>query len=225
MAIEHRVIPDDLLHEPKGVVSAAANTAYFSSGTSSGVWKKVGVETLKGLAGDSGLADSKVLTDGANGFKLARDKAYGVMSITENGNAKAMAAAVDPTLANVSDYVLFSGTGAPWVSESLYGVTFNTDRLIAPVSGVYDFRSWLNLESYPTNTASVGFRFKVNNSTFSPRTNILKSNSAGDHGNFSSFGLITLSAGDYVQLFVASSAAGNLIIRNANCTLELLRAT
>jgi hypothetical protein len=225
MAIEHRVIPDSELHEPKGVVAAASNTTYFANGSGTGAWKKVGAETLKGIAGDSGLSDRKLLTDGANGFKLVLDKAHGVMAITENGNAKVMTAAADPTLANTADYVLFSGTGAPWASESLFNTTFNTDRLIASVPGVYNFRAWINLSAYPTNTALVGFRFKISNSTFSPRTSILKSNSAGDHGNFSAFGLVTLGLGDYVQLYVASSAAGNLVVRNANCTLELVRAT
>jgi hypothetical protein len=40
MAIEHKVIPDAQLHEPKGVVSATSGTNYEANGAGSGSWKK-----------------------------------------------------------------------------------------------------------------------------------------------------------------------------------------
>lgn len=146
------------------------------------------------------------------------------MGITSNTANFAITAAADATLQSTADYVLFTGVGAPWVGESLYGVTFDINKLVAPVAGVYDIRFWSNVATYPSNTAFVGARFKVNNTTWSPRTTVTKSNSAGDAGNMNAFGLVTLAANDYIQLFVASSATGNLSIRNANLTMDLKRA-
>lgn len=38
MAIEHALIPDAQLHEPKGVASATAKTMYVANGAGSGTW-------------------------------------------------------------------------------------------------------------------------------------------------------------------------------------------
>jgi len=147
------------------------------------------------------------------------------MGVTNNTTNFGVTAAVDSTLMTTSDYVLYTGVGAPFVGESLYGVTFDTNKLVAPVAGVYEVRMWSNISGFPTNTAKVGYKFKVNNTTWSPRSAIIKSNSVGDNGTISAFGLVTLAASDYVQLFIASSATGNLVIQNLNLTLELKRAT
>lgn len=225
MSIQHELLPDGKLHEPKGIVAASANTAYVANGAGTGTWQKIGSDAIKGLSGDGGVVGKRIISDGTNGFSMVTDSAYGVMGISNNGNNFAVTAAVDPTLVSTADYVLFTGTGAPWIFETANAVTFDTNRLIAPVAGVYNFKAWGNVSSYPSNTALVGFRFKINNTTFSPRTALIKSTAAGDYGNVSAFGMITLAANDYVQLFVASSATGNLIVQSFNCTLELRKAS
>lgn len=225
MAIQHKSIPDSELHEPKGVVSAPLNSTYLATGTGTGSWSKIGASSLKNLSGDAGASGKVLLTNGSDGFTLSTLSAFGVMSITNNGNAITLAAAADLSLVSTADYVLVTGTGAPWAGESLFGVTFDTNKLTAPIAGVYDFRMWASISQYPTSTGSLGFRFRINGTTWSPRTIISKSNAAGDYGNVSGFGLVSLNAGDYVQLYVASSSAGNLIIQNSNCTMDLKRAT
>lgn len=225
MSIQHKDIPDAQLHEPKGAASAATNSAYFATGAGSGAWKKVGTETLKGLTGDGGVSELKLITDGTNGFTLRRDAAYGVMGITNNGNNFAITAAVDPNLVTNSDYVLFTGTGAPWASEVAFGTTFTTDRITVQVAGVYVIRAWANVVGYPSNTAKIGAKFRINGSTFSPRTAMVKSTAVGDIGNLSAFGYATLAVNDFIQLYVASDTTGNLLVRDLNLTLELVRAT
>ena len=223
--VEHKNLPESQLHEPKGVSTAANREVYVANGTGSGAWQKIKSENLQGLTGDGGLSGRIPVSDGAGGFTLATKNAYGGMGITSNSNNFAVTAGADATLQTVGDYVLFAGAGAPWVAENLFGVTFSTDRLIAPVAGVYEIKFWGNVTGYPSTSALVGSRFKINNSTWSTRTAVCKSNAAGDVGVLSSFGLVTLAANDYVQLFVASSATGNLVLKNANFTLELKRAT
>ena len=60
MAIEHKDIADPDLHEPKGVSSAAAGSAYISDGAGSGDWKTV--------PDPDGAGDKQVfVADGAGG--------------------------------------------------------------------------------------------------------------------------------------------------------------
>jgi hypothetical protein len=43
---EHKDLPDNQLHEPKGVAAASINTAYVANGAGSGTWKKIGISQL-----------------------------------------------------------------------------------------------------------------------------------------------------------------------------------
>lgn len=224
MTIQHKDIPDSLLHEPKGVASATSGSVYSANGLGSGVWKRVSTDMLSGSSGDLGVAGKKFLTNGTNGVTLVADGLYGAMTITNNTNAFSVPTAVDSTLNTNSDYVLFTSTGAPWLPENLNGLTFNTDRLTATVSGVYRIDLWSNITQFPYNTAKVSVKHRINGTTFSARHPMTKSNSAGDAGNISGFGLVTLNIGDYIQLMVASTAAGGLILSDVNVTVTLIRA-
>lgn len=221
MAIIHKNLPDNQLHESKGVSSASVNTSYIANGSGSGTWKKVPSAGLGGLSGDSGITDRPIVTNGSGEFKLLHPYAVGVMGVTNNSVNFAVSAAVDTSLQSTSDYVAFAGVGAPWSGEITTNVTFSTDRLTVVNSGLYEVRFWANITSYPSNTAMVGARFRINGSTWANRTVVVKSNSAGDAGHFTAFGLVNLNANDYVQLAVASTVAGNLVIKNANFTVEL----
>lgn len=223
MTIQHKNIPDAQLHEPKGVASATAESVYHSNGLGSGSWKKVSTPSLKGLTTDGGSSDLKLVTDGAEGFTLKRNAAYGSLVINSNNNAFSAIAAADPTLASTSDYVLFTGTGAPWTSESLNGITFTTDRLTVPVTGVYKFDLWANVNQYPSTSAKLAFRYRINGSTFATRYPMTKSNAAGDSGSISASGLISLAANDYIQLYIASTVTGSVILQAVNLTLTLER--
>lgn len=39
--IEHKDLPDELLHEPKGIYSAMEKTLYFADGLGSGTWRTI----------------------------------------------------------------------------------------------------------------------------------------------------------------------------------------
>lgn len=223
MAIQHASIPDSQLHEPKGVVTATQNSSYFANGSGSGVWKKVGTETLKGLSGDGGNTGLKLVTDGTNGFVLRRDAAYGAMVINNNTANFAVTAAADSTLNTDTDYALFSGGGAPWTSENLFGITFNTERLIVPVNGVYRIDFWASVKSFPNTAAKLSVKYRINGTTFSTRHPVVKSNSAGDEDQLTGFGLIQLNANDYLQLYLASTHTGNVVFSDVNTTLSLVR--
>lgn len=224
MAIQHSNIPDAQLHEPKGVASAALNTSYFADGSGSGDWKKVGVETLSGLSGDGSVARLKVVTDGANGFDLYRDYAFGKMHITNNSTPFALTAVADTTLNTASQYTLLTGSGAPFANGLEDGVTFSTNKLTVNHSGVYDLNFWACLTGFPSNTAKVGLKFKINGTTFSDMKVVTKSNSNGDDGLLAACDLVSLTANDYIQLYIASDTTGNVVINNMALTMKMIKA-
>lgn len=224
MAIQHKNIPDAELHESKGVATATANTAYFANGSGSGTWKKTGVETLSGLSGDGGVARLKVVTDGSNGFDLYRDYAFGKMHITNNSTPFALTAVADTTLNTASQYTLLTGSGAPFANGLEDGVTFSTNKLTVQHDGVYDLNFWACLTSFPSNTARIGMKFRINGTTFSDMKVVTKSNSNGDDGLMAACDLVELSANDYIQLYIASDTTGNVIINNSALTMKMIKA-
>lgn len=226
MAIQHKNIADADRHEPKGATTATVNQVYASDGAGSGTWTKIKSPNLQGVAGDAGSSNNKIVTDGGNGFVLRRNAVYGTMAITGNTNAFVVAAAADATLNTNSDYVLFTGTGAPWASENLKEVTFTTNRLTVPVTGLYKIDMWSTIIGWPGTSSKISVKHRINGGTFSTRHPMARTPATvNDPGELTGFGHISLSANDFVQLYVASSAAGNLIFSDLNITLTLVDQT
>lgn len=225
MTIQHRLIPDAELHEPKGVSTATSQQVYHADGLGSGVWKRPDGLSIKGLTGDGGSTNKNIISDGTDGFTYRMHKAYGGMGITNNAANFAMTAAVDPGLNTDSDYVLLTGGGAPWISSvTSLEIPFSVDRLTVPVNGVYFIDLWCNISLFPNINAKVSFKYRVNGTTFGPRKTVVKSNAAGDYGTLVGSGFITLAAGNYVQVMAASTHTGNLVIGDANGSLLLFHA-
>lgn len=223
MSIQHELLPDGKLHEPKGIVAASANTAYVANGAGTGTWKKIGSDAIKGLSGDGGVTNKLILTDGANGFVLAPAYANGEMLFSDNGNAFAITASADTTLHTTSQYALFTGTGAPFASANLDGVTFTTDRLTFTKAGLYQVGFWCTIEGFPSNTAKVAFRYRKNGTTVSSLKVINKSNSAGDIKVMSYTVFVQLAANDYLQVMIASDTTGNVVIGDMGLSAHLIK--
>lgn len=118
-----------------------------------------------------------------------------------------------------------TGTGFPWASENLHDITFDTNKLTINISGIYMINLWANIVQYPSSTAKVSIRYLVNGVTYSSRKPTVKSGGVGAIDQLNGFGLISLSAGDFIQLAVASDATGNIIFGDVNSTLQLVRVT
>ena len=225
MSIQHNLITDPNIHEPKGVATASVGEVYAADGAGSGDWKKISVAELLGLSSDSGISEQLLVTDGSNGFILRRKNAYGSMCITHNTNNFVVAAASDSTLQTLGDFVQLTGTGAPFASENLENTSFSTAQIGINVTGLYRVSVWGQIAGFPNTAGTVGFRFRVPGVSWSNRTMKVRSNSGGDYGLVSASELMTLAAADAVQLFVASTHAGNLLIQNLNLTVDLVKAT
>lgn len=222
MAIEHKNIADPNIHEPKGASTAVNKTVYISDGAGSGSWSKITKSSLNSEAATQGQI---LEADGVGGFTYISPYTYGAMTITNNATNLALTAVADTTFNTASQFTLVTGTGAPWVSENLSGVTFNTDKLTAPITGVYIIDTYLNIGAFPASSAKVAIRYRINGSDFSSRKPTVKSSGVGAEGQLIGFGLVALSANDYIQLYVATDNTGNLLIRDANVILRLVKQT
>lgn len=222
MAIQHKDIPDSELHEPKGVSTAPAGTLYVSDGLGSGSWKRVSVGEIEGLTGvtEEGLF---LVTDGLGGVKAVPNIQYGTIAITSNNGEFTVTGASDNTLNTNSDYEVITGIGAPWAPNLSYGITADSDGLIVNNDGVYKLETWIDLVKYPTNASKLAVKYVINGSAFGNMKITSKSNSGGDAGNLVGFGLLTLLEGDKIQLAVASTDSGTIVLESANLTLTLVR--
>lgn len=223
ITIQHVNIPDAQRHEPKGASSAASKSVYSADGLGSGVWQKIASDNIKGLAGDGGSTNLRPITDGANGFVLRSAAVLGSMVISGNTNAITLSAASDSTLNTNTDYILMTGTGAPWAVENAFGgVTFSTNRLTVPVTGIYKIDLWSTIIGWPTASSKISVKYRINGSTFSTRHPMARTPATtSDPGELTGFGLIALTANDFIQLYVASTGAGGLVFGDLNTTLTL----
>lgn len=208
-------------------MSASSGQVYTANGAGSGTWNKTLSSGLSGLSGDGGSTNLKFLSNGANGFVARTDSAFGSMVITNNTNAFVTVAATDSTLNTNSDYQLLTGTGAPWATENLFGgVTFNTNRVTVPVTGYYRVDLWATITNWPSAASKVSVKYRVNGTTFVTRHPLARSpGTATDPGSVGGFGLALLTAGDFLQIYVAATASGNLVFSDLNTTVDLIRQT
>lgn len=192
---------------------------YVANGSSSGTWKEIESPQLLGVAGDSSIANRPVVSDGSNGFKLLSNPVYGNMAITANVTNFAVTAVADTTFNTASQFSVLTGAGAGWDGELLSNVTFATDKLTVAVAGTYRIEAYLNIGAYPSSTAKVAMRYKINGTTYSSRKPTIKSSGASAEGQLIGFGIVTLAANAYIQIAVASDTTGNLLIKDANVVL------
>ena len=68
--INHELIADPYIHEPKGVADATINKVYVSTGSGTGIWKKIPVQALSNLT-SNGNAGQFLVVDGTGNFVLA----------------------------------------------------------------------------------------------------------------------------------------------------------
>jgi hypothetical protein len=203
---------------------ASSGSVYVSNGSGSGTWKKVDTSSMEGLGSQSGTPGLVVLSDGIGGFKYALGSAYGSIVINNNSTNFAITAAADSTLNTNSDYEVLSGAGAPWTPDLTYEVGTSSDSLIPARSGIYRVETWLDIVSFPSNSSRLAVKYIVNGNQFSLRKLTVKSNSGGDSGNISGFGLLQLTGGDEIKLAVASTDTGNIVFESGNIALTLIRA-
>lgn len=192
MAIQHKDIPDANLHEPKGIASAIVNKTYISDGAGSGAWK----HNLGSVHGEIFL-DSATVSVGPTGGTIAADVNYRVIGPTWSLN---------PDTYNTA---LHSSNQAIQVS----------------VSGHYILSAYL---SFTTGAVAAGTQYalkyrKNNSATLSTRKMVTSKVTAGaDRLFISGTAFVVLTAGDYIDLMLASSVIDTVTVSDAGLALYLM---
>jgi len=220
MAIEHKNIPEDGLHEPKGISIASASRVYKSDGAGSGSWVQVDSDTLKGTINNASAADLRVVTDGSGGFKTQPTPAssFGTMNLTDNATTKAVTAATDTTLNTNTDFVEFD---LSMEFDSLQGITAGPNYLTIDQSGLYLVDLWASVKS-SVNATKFSLKFVLNDTTFVTRGPKLTLGSLGQIYNMSANGIHTFAANDQVKLYIAADKSANITIEDMTFQLVYL---
>lgn len=223
--VQHANIPDSDIHEPKGAASAQPKTLYVANGSGSGSWTKIDAQNFRGLTGDGGVAGLKLMSVGDDSFQLVKDYAYGQMGIEANTNAFTATAAADPTLNTTGDYIFLTGTGAPWAAGPTSGPSSLGNRLVVDVAGVYKLSLNATVTSFPSSTAKVAFKVRINGGAYAPRKAIVQAVVASSTGQAVMDEIVVLAAGAVLQVYVATTNAGGITISDLSLMATLIRAT
>ena len=142
------------------------------------------------------------------------------MIIVNNSTATAVTAAADATLNTDPDYVKIT---AGWSLAHGENVTFNTDELVFPTTGVYFINFWADIKVPSTNNF-VGIKYALNDTApYSSRKILAQSQSANDYLNIAGMGVVTTAnPNDTLSMYVAASKTDNLVVEEAGLVVILL---
>lgn len=165
------------------------------------------------------------LADGAQGgsWRNSAHNVHGDAIIVGSTTATSTTAAGDATLSTDSDYVKVV---AGWSLAHATGITLDVDKLVVSVAGDYIISLWASIKVPATNNF-VGMKYSINDTVpHSTRKIISQSTSTNDYLNLSATGIVaSLSAGDSVSIYIASTKTDNIIIQECGLVVYLLDET
>lgn len=192
MTIQHKDIPDINLHEPKGIATAIVNKSYIANGAGSGAWR----HNIGSVHGEIYL-DTAAISVGPTGGTITTDANYRVI-------------------------------GPTWVlNPDTYNTALHSSNQAIQVSvtGHYALHSYI---SFTTGAVAAGVKYalkyrKNNSATLSTRKLVTSKVTAGADSLFISGSTFTmLTAGDYIDLMVGSSAIDTITVTDAGVSLFLM---
>jgi hypothetical protein len=144
---------------------------------------------------------------------------YATRTVTNNATLIAKTAAVDPTLVSSSDYTQVTGIFGSLPDGVIRGITQQTNSLTVTRTGVYEIMLWASL-SASNNNLNVAFKFAINGSISLVRRPIVRLDVANNIGSICANGLVQLTAGDVITLWLASTVTTNIRILDAVFSLK-----
>lgn len=144
---------------------------------------------------------------------------YGTRTVTNNAATLAKTAAADPTLFSNTDYTQVTAIFGALPDGVLRGITQQANSLTVTRTGVYEIMLWASL-STSSNNVNVAFRFAVNGVIGLARRPITRLDVANNISAVCANGLVQLTAGDVVTLWLASTVTTNVKILDAVFSLK-----
>jgi hypothetical protein len=155
MTIEHVIISDPYIHEPKGVAAATQDKVYVSDGAGSGSWQGISVTQLDSTGEEHGHIITADGTGGTAWRSLVWKDLLGQITVRGAG-------------ANDPAFELITGSTNMWAYSFSAGTmmqfwtAFHIGHDYAPGTVVYPHVHWFNAAAVP-NTGNVrwGFEYAV----------------------------------------------------------------
>lgn len=173
------------------------SNAYLYGPKASGVWSGTFVD----------------LRGGASGVH------YGTRTVTNSAALIAKIAATDPTLFSNTDYTQVTSIFGALPDGIIRGITQQANSLTVTRTGAYEVMLWSSL-STSSNNVNVAFRFAVNGVIGLARRPIVRLDVANNISAVCANGLVQLTAGDIVTLWMASTVTTNVRILDAVFSLK-----
>lgn len=209
MTIQHNIITDPDIHEPKGVASATSGTVYKADGTGSGNW----VYPLTGI--DTALNGQVFESDGSGSGSWKYPPAKGHAEIYINGGTTAH------TLGSASAFTLLNPSGE-WTAsgaEDVLSVTAASGEINLDLAGHYKIDFWCNFTTASVAAGSLyKFKFAIDG-VVSPRVvTVTKPTNGADILHVAATGIVSATAGQTLSMYVGgdgSSSSTNITVTEA----------
>lgn len=216
MAIEHRVITDPEIHEPKGVSTAAANTAYVANGTGSGAWQKL---PLNGIAGVSGLGTTNqtLVTLSSGSVALKWHNAHG--AIYFNNIPSPFTVTYPSVYTKVSPTTTGSGVGKEFNELSTARLTYLGDTTRS-----CEVTAEINLTQSTGSDKDIRLAI-YKNGTIVPASEVIETMITANRSVLVSTVRTQVVTNDYFEVFVKNDgASGDLVLTGfkLSATAELI---
>jgi hypothetical protein len=212
MTIQHKLITDPDIHEPKGTSTALTQQVYVANGTGSGSW-----QDQKPAGTLTAVANKVYVTNGAGAGTLQypAGKLYADMYIDGGVTSQ--------TLSASSAYAKLD-PGSEWTAGQYKGLTINgTDGTITLTeAGTYMVNFWVAFTTASVATGTVyNFKYAINGTPGSRILKVSKYTNGADLISLCATGIVTVSANDVLSVHAAGDATSSgtaIIVREAGLT-------
>lgn len=209
MTVQHNVITDPNIHEPKGVASAASGKVYKADGTGSGSW----VYPLTGL--DTALQHQVFKSDGSGSGTWIYPPAKGHAEIYINSGS------VAHTLGSASSFTLLNPS-AQWTAsgyEDILTVTPASGNINLVLAGHYKIDFWCNFTTAAVASGSAyKFKFALDGVVSSRVVTITKPTNGVDTLHVMASGIVNATAGQLLTIYAGgdgTSSSTNITVTEA----------
>ena len=205
MTIQHNIITDPNIHEPKGAATAASGKVYKADGLGSGSW----VYPVEGQ--DTALASQVFESDGSGGGSWRYPPAKGHAELYINAGTTAH------LLGAGSTYTKLNPTGE-WTAstyEDILTVDAANGEIILGLSGHYQISFWINFTTASLASGTkYNFKFAIDGAVAPRVVTTQKPTNGTDTLHTMAMGLTQATAGQRLSIFAAgdaTSSATNII--------------
>jgi len=219
MTIEHSIITDPNIHEPKGVAAASSGKVYVANGAGSGTWA---LANPKGS--DTAVIRTSPISDGAGGLEWKHNPG----SVHGEIYLAAASVSVGPTGGTITTDTDYRVVGPTWTLNPdtyLTQLHASNSGLQVLVKGHYLISAYISfLSGAVASGTDYALKYRINNvATLSTRRIVTEKVTAGaDRITLSASALVMLNANDYIELMLGSSTADTVTVSDASITAILL---